>query len=187
MFDFVGDDDASSEVFSLQAAVGFATLKSTINGSLEEHDIRESTTLYVFWLSVEDVQVTSMTLLNNNIFDVRFGLQLNYLIVKTFVSGGFCPFTGNPIAFSHLPPLNKSHLSSLLTCPPLTSCQPLLLSTFIKLSFLSPLTLNVLTLFFLSPLTYFLPHLHLPHLHHQIQRLSEFFLRAFVYKTKCSI
>ncbi|XP_055770411.1 uncharacterized protein LOC129846488 [Salvelinus fontinalis] len=56
LFDFVGEDDASSEVFTLQAAAGFASLKSTINGSLEDYGIRESTTLYVLWLSVEDVQ-----------------------------------------------------------------------------------------------------------------------------------
>ncbi|KAK6291868.1 hypothetical protein J4Q44_G00376530 [Coregonus suidteri] len=41
---------------SIQAAAGFATLKNTINGSLEENDSRESTKLSVFWLSVEDVQ-----------------------------------------------------------------------------------------------------------------------------------
>ncbi|XP_055736807.1 olfactory receptor 6N1-like [Salvelinus fontinalis] len=58
LFDFVGEDDAWSEVFTLQAAAGFATLKSTINGSLEDHGIRESTTLYVLWLSVEVVQAS---------------------------------------------------------------------------------------------------------------------------------
>jgi hypothetical protein len=48
MFDFVGEDeDASSKVFTLQVAAGFATLKSTINGSLEENEIQESTALGV--------------------------------------------------------------------------------------------------------------------------------------------
>ncbi|XP_070986579.1 olfactory receptor 1D2-like [Oncorhynchus clarkii lewisi] len=51
LFDFVGEDDDWSEVFTLQAAVGFATLKSTINGSLEDHGIRESTTLPSYHLT----------------------------------------------------------------------------------------------------------------------------------------
>nr|XP_055073116.1 uncharacterized protein LOC129453083 [Misgurnus anguillicaudatus] len=56
LFDFVGQDDIASEIFVVQEAASSRSVKSSSSGSIMNHGIKASTTLYVLWFSNMDVQ-----------------------------------------------------------------------------------------------------------------------------------
>ncbi|XP_073732564.1 uncharacterized protein [Misgurnus anguillicaudatus] len=56
LFDFVGQDDIASEIFVVQEAASSRSVKSSSSGSIMDHGIKASTTLYVLWFSNTDVQ-----------------------------------------------------------------------------------------------------------------------------------
>ncbi|XP_015259137.1 PREDICTED: G2/M phase-specific E3 ubiquitin-protein ligase-like isoform X2 [Cyprinodon variegatus] len=56
LFDFVGQDEMASEIFSVQQATSSTPIESTSSGSLMDHGITTSVTLYVLWISTVDIQ-----------------------------------------------------------------------------------------------------------------------------------
>ncbi|XP_043983724.1 G2/M phase-specific E3 ubiquitin-protein ligase-like [Gambusia affinis] len=56
LFDFVGQDEMASEIFSVQQATSSTPTESTSSGSLMDHGITTSATLYVLWISTLDIQ-----------------------------------------------------------------------------------------------------------------------------------
>lgn len=54
---FAGVDDMASEVFSVQFPLSPTPLYSNLTGTLEDHGITGASTLYVLWLSLDEVQV----------------------------------------------------------------------------------------------------------------------------------
>ncbi|XP_055073116.2 uncharacterized protein [Misgurnus anguillicaudatus] len=56
LFAFVGQDDIASEIFVVQEAASSTSVKSSSSGSIMNHGIKASTTLYVLWFSNMDVQ-----------------------------------------------------------------------------------------------------------------------------------
>ena len=57
MFDFVGQDDGTSEIFVVQEATSSRSIESSSAGSIIDHGIKPSSTLYVLWFSIQHVQV----------------------------------------------------------------------------------------------------------------------------------
>ncbi|KAM9486838.1 uncharacterized protein Hap1MRO34_006736 [Clarias gariepinus] len=57
LFDFVGQEDMASEIFEVQEATSSKSIKSSSSGSILDHGIKAPSTLYVLWLSHQDVQV----------------------------------------------------------------------------------------------------------------------------------
>ncbi|XP_051980614.1 uncharacterized protein LOC127641796 [Xyrauchen texanus] len=56
LFDFVGQDEIASEIFVVQEAASSRSVKSSSSGSIMDHGIKASSTLYVLWFSNQDVQ-----------------------------------------------------------------------------------------------------------------------------------
>ncbi|XP_026072619.1 G2/M phase-specific E3 ubiquitin-protein ligase-like [Carassius auratus] len=56
LFDFVGQDDIASEIFVVQEAASSRSVESSSSGSIMDHGIKASSTLYVLWFSNKDVQ-----------------------------------------------------------------------------------------------------------------------------------
>uniref|UniRef100_A0A8C2BBZ9 G2/M phase-specific E3 ubiquitin-protein ligase n=1 Tax=Cyprinus carpio TaxID=7962 RepID=A0A8C2BBZ9_CYPCA len=56
LFDFVGQDDIASEIFVVQEAASSRSVESSSSGSIMDHGINASSTLYVLWFSNKDVQ-----------------------------------------------------------------------------------------------------------------------------------
>ncbi|XP_042610340.1 uncharacterized protein LOC109064769 [Cyprinus carpio] len=56
LFDFVGQDDIASEIFVVQEAASSRSVESSCSGSIMDHGINASSTLYVLWFSNKDVQ-----------------------------------------------------------------------------------------------------------------------------------
>ncbi|XP_078792485.1 uncharacterized protein LOC144987221 isoform X4 [Oryzias latipes] len=56
LFDFVGQDDIASEIFVVQEAASSRSVGSSSSGSIMDHGIKASSTLYVLWFSNKDVQ-----------------------------------------------------------------------------------------------------------------------------------
>ncbi|XP_054876983.1 uncharacterized protein LOC129352142 [Poeciliopsis prolifica] len=56
LFDFVGQDEMASEIFSVQQAISSTPIDSTSSGSLMDHGIATSVTLYVLWISTLEIQ-----------------------------------------------------------------------------------------------------------------------------------
>lgn len=56
LFDFVGQDDIASEIFVVQEAASSRSVESSPSGSIMDHGIKASSTLYVLWFSNKDVQ-----------------------------------------------------------------------------------------------------------------------------------
>ncbi|KAI7789966.1 putative G2/M phase-specific E3 ubiquitin-protein ligase-like [Triplophysa rosa] len=54
LFDFVGQDDLSSEVFYVQEATSSTPLKNNLSGTLNDYNIKGFSTLYVVWTSSEE-------------------------------------------------------------------------------------------------------------------------------------
>lgn len=54
MFDFIGQDEMASEVFKVREAASSKDIKSTSAGSIADHGIKPSSTLYVLWMSALD-------------------------------------------------------------------------------------------------------------------------------------
>ncbi|KAL7383292.1 hypothetical protein ABVT39_008231 [Epinephelus coioides] len=57
LFDFVGQHEMASEIFKVQEATSSRSTESNSSGSIMDHDLKASSTLYVLWLSNQDVQV----------------------------------------------------------------------------------------------------------------------------------
>ncbi|XP_060927947.1 G2/M phase-specific E3 ubiquitin-protein ligase-like [Limanda limanda] len=56
LFDFVGQDDGASEIFVVQEATSSRSIESSSAGSIMDHGIKPSSTLYVLWFSNHHVQ-----------------------------------------------------------------------------------------------------------------------------------
>ncbi|XP_049898937.1 G2/M phase-specific E3 ubiquitin-protein ligase-like [Epinephelus moara] len=56
LFDFVGQHEMASEIFKVQEATSSRSIESNSFGSIMDHDLKASSTLYVLWLSNQDVQ-----------------------------------------------------------------------------------------------------------------------------------
>ncbi|XP_051948348.1 G2/M phase-specific E3 ubiquitin-protein ligase-like [Xyrauchen texanus] len=54
LFDFVGQDDLSSEVFYVQDAISSTPLENNLSGTLNDYNIQGHSTLYVIWVSPMD-------------------------------------------------------------------------------------------------------------------------------------
>ncbi|KAA8578310.1 hypothetical protein FQN60_010556 [Etheostoma spectabile] len=52
LFDFVGQDDIASEIFVVQEATSPRSIESTSSGSIMDHGIKATSTLYVLWFSI---------------------------------------------------------------------------------------------------------------------------------------
>lgn len=53
----MGQDDIASEIFVVQEAASSRSVESSSSGSIMDHGIKASSTLYVLWFSNKDVQV----------------------------------------------------------------------------------------------------------------------------------
>ncbi|KAA0724081.1 G2/M phase-specific E3 ubiquitin-protein ligase [Triplophysa tibetana] len=51
LFDFIGQNELASEVFPVQEAASSKAIESSSSGSIADHGIKSSSTLYVLWLS----------------------------------------------------------------------------------------------------------------------------------------
>ncbi|CAB1457397.1 unnamed protein product [Pleuronectes platessa] len=56
LFDFVGQDEGASEIFVVQEATSSRSIESSSAGSIIDHGIKPSSTLYVLWFSNHHVQ-----------------------------------------------------------------------------------------------------------------------------------
>ncbi|CAL8257402.1 unnamed protein product [Arctogadus glacialis] len=56
LFDFVGQDDGASEFFGVQEATSSRSIESSSAGSMIDHGIKPSSTLYVLWFSNQHLQ-----------------------------------------------------------------------------------------------------------------------------------
>lgn len=54
MFDFIGQDEMASEVFKVREAASSKDVESTSTGSIADHSIKPSSTLYVLWVLTLD-------------------------------------------------------------------------------------------------------------------------------------
>lgn len=77
MFDFVGQDDIASEIFVVQDPTSSKSIESSSTGSIMDHGIQASSTLYVLWFSNQDVQV--------NVCFIQFSLS-----TENGMCFGFC-------------------------------------------------------------------------------------------------
>ncbi|XP_030601200.1 uncharacterized protein LOC115791199 isoform X1 [Archocentrus centrarchus] len=69
LFDFVGQDEMASEIFSVQEATSSTPIESTSSGSLMDHGIKTSATLYVLWISTLNTQEKLQDQANNGVFE----------------------------------------------------------------------------------------------------------------------
>ncbi|KAL7865492.1 hypothetical protein SRHO_G00107390 [Serrasalmus rhombeus] len=69
LFDCVGQDEMASEIFSVQEATLSTPIESTSSGSLMDHGINTSATLYVLWISTLNIQEMITDQPNNRVFD----------------------------------------------------------------------------------------------------------------------
>ncbi|KAL6484547.1 hypothetical protein MHYP_G00065920 [Metynnis hypsauchen] len=69
LFDFVGQDEMASEIFSVQEATLSTPIESTSSESLMDHGINTSATLYVLWISTLNIQEMITDQPNNGVFD----------------------------------------------------------------------------------------------------------------------
>ncbi|XP_048036147.1 FAS-associated factor 2-like [Megalobrama amblycephala] len=60
LFDFVGQDDLSSEVFYVQDATSSTPLENNLSGTLNDYNIQGHSTLYVVWVSPMDENEASI-------------------------------------------------------------------------------------------------------------------------------
>lgn len=58
MFDFVGQDNSSTEIFSIREATSGVQIDSnTLSGSIEDHNIMGFSTLYILWTASPEEEV----------------------------------------------------------------------------------------------------------------------------------
>lgn len=57
MFDFVGQDNSSTEIFSIREATGVQIDSNTLSGSIEDHNIMGFSTLYILWTASPEEEV----------------------------------------------------------------------------------------------------------------------------------
>lgn len=60
---FAGLDEMASEVFSVQLPLSLSPLYSNLGGTLQDHGIVGPSTLYVLWLSSDEIQVKKKNVL----------------------------------------------------------------------------------------------------------------------------
>ncbi|ROL47708.1 hypothetical protein DPX16_16080 [Anabarilius grahami] len=86
LFDFVGQDDLSSEVFYVQDATSSTPLENNLSGTLNDNNIQGHSTLYVVWVSPMDEikEADSVEKANSAISDA--GDCLNMLGALRFIS-----------------------------------------------------------------------------------------------------
>ncbi|XP_013855809.1 G2/M phase-specific E3 ubiquitin-protein ligase [Austrofundulus limnaeus] len=140
LFDFVGQDEMASEIFSVQQATSSIPIESTSSGSLMDHDITTSATLYVLWISTLDIQercpVQANGMLEQSLSSV---LSLQTLLsdqALTSLSAQSPLAPTSPQVLSTMP--NSSETSTLFSSQapvsqPSTQIQPILPSSEVSL------------------------------------------------------
>ncbi|XP_049334291.1 uncharacterized protein LOC111190304 [Astyanax mexicanus] len=137
----------ASEVFSLQLAMSPTPMLSTLTGTLEVNGISESCTLYVLWMSGDDVQEilsneqdSSTSCGNESLLSTSRSLLSTVPTPSITTNTNMCPLDiESQTSTTSLPPLLTSPTHSLCL-PPDTVLQP---ST--TLSIFPPIPLGPLT------------------------------------------
>ncbi|XP_067271191.1 coagulation factor V-like [Pseudorasbora parva] len=118
LFDFVGQDDIASEIFVVQEATS-RSIESSSSGSIMDHGIKASSTLYVLWFSNQDVQEILSDQLNYGAYALHHAYHGQSLLCETSTQPSLSVPPLQPL-------LSETSTQPSLSVPPL---QPLLSET----------------------------------------------------------
>ncbi|KAM9486989.1 G2/M phase-specific E3 ubiquitin-protein ligase-like isoform 2-T2 [Clarias gariepinus] len=138
LFDFVGQEDMASEIFEVQEATSSKSIKSSSSGSILDHGIKAPSTLYVLWLSHQDVQEILSHQESDGMYALQHASPGQPLLPESTIQPPMAVPSSQPLLTlcsteprfsvpSILPPLPESSTQPLLPVhssqPPVTSHQ----------------------------------------------------------------
>ncbi|XP_039678117.1 G2/M phase-specific E3 ubiquitin-protein ligase-like isoform X2 [Perca fluviatilis] len=153
LFDFVGQDDIASEIFVVQEATSSRSIESSSSGSIMDHGIKASSTLYVLWYSNQDVQEILSDQQNDGAHALDDTSRGHSLLAETSSQPSLsvpslqpllCETTQQSLSVPSLQPLLCETTQPTLSVP---SLQPLLCETSTRSLLSEPSSQPPLTLF----------------------------------------